>query len=36
MLKDLTVQQHCCEKFLQVGSWGVGQGGPALSRVFQL
>jgi hypothetical protein len=28
ILQDLIVQQQCCENFLQVGSQGIGQGGP--------
>ena len=31
----VNVQEHCCEKFLQVGSQGIGQVGPASSQLFQ-
>jgi hypothetical protein len=34
LLQDLNVQQHRFEKFLQVGSQDIGQGGTALSRLF--
>ena len=31
ILQGLDVQQHCCENFIQVGSQGIGQCGPASS-----
>jgi len=34
LLQDVNVQQHRCEKFLQVGSQDIGQGGAASSRLF--
>jgi len=34
ILQDLNVQQHSCEKFLQVGSQGTGQGGLASGQSF--
>jgi DNA-directed RNA polymerase subunit N (RpoN/RPB10) len=35
ILQDFNVQEHCCEKFLQVGSQGIGQSGPASRQLFQ-
>ena len=34
LLQDLNVQQHSCEKSVQVGSQDIGQGGAASSRLF--
>jgi hypothetical protein len=35
ILQDLNVQQQRCEKFVQFGSQGIGQGGPESSGLVQ-